>query len=559
VDITNYVLHETGHPLHCFDVNEITGNQVIVKTLPNDSTFVSLDEVERKLANTDLMICNANEGMCIAGVFGGLKSGVTESTTSVFLESAYFNPLWVRKTARRHGLNTDSSFRFERGADPNNTIYVLKRAALLIQELAGGIIVGDLIDIYPTPIEKAKVEIAFTKINSLIGKEIPKQTVKNILQTLEIELITETESSLLVSIPTYRVDVLRDVDVIEDILRIYGYNNIEISEQVNATLSYKTDTDKSHKMQNLVAEQLVGCGFSEILNNSLTKAMYYNDLATYPLANCVMLLNPLSNDLNAMRQTILFGGLESIAYNRNRRSGDLAFFEFGNCYQFNEEKKNEEFPLAPYSESQHIGLWICGNKVSNSWAHINEETSVYQLKAYVENIFAHLGVSKNRLNETPISDDVFANALGYYTKGGKLLAAAGIVNRRILKQLDIDTPVFFADINWTLLLKEVRNHKVSFSDISKFPAVKRDLALLIDKSITFAEIQKIAFESERKLLKKVELFDVYEGKNLEAGKKSYAVSFFIEDETKTLADKQIEAIMAKIQTNLEQKIGAKLR
>ncbi|MDD2799118.1 MAG: phenylalanine--tRNA ligase subunit beta [Bacteroidales bacterium] len=559
VDITNYVLHEFGHPLHCFDLKEIAGNQVIVKTVAHESTFITLDEAERKLAETDLMICNANEGMCIAGVFGGLKSGVTESTTDVFLESAYFSPMWVRKTARRHGLNTDSSFRFERGADPNNTLYVLKRAALLIQELAGGDIVGEVVDIYPTPIEKATVELTFAKINSLIGKAIPTETVKNILKTLEIEILSETEIGLTVSIPTYRVDVLRDVDVIEDILRIYGYNNVEIYEQVSATLSYKTDTDRSHKMQNLVAEQLVGSGFHEILNNSLTKSAYYNDLVTYPVGNCVKMLNPLSQDLNVMRQTLLFGGLESVAYNRNRRNSDLAFFEFGNCYRFNEEKKSEEQILAAYSESQHIGLWLCGNKVSNSWAHANEETTVYQLKAYVENIFTRLGVQTGRLAETQESDDIFATALNYHTKGGKLIASAGIVNRRILKAFDIDTPVFYADINWTLLMKEVRNSKVTYSEISKFPSVKRDLALLVDKAISFAEIQKIAFESERKLLKSVELFDVYEGKNLEAGKKSYAVSFIILDETKTLADKQIEAIMAKIQSNLEQKLGAKLR
>ena len=559
VDITNYVLHEFGHPLHCFDLKEIEGNQVIVKTVAKDTTFVTLDEVERKLADTDLMICNVNEGMCIAGVFGGLKSGVIESTTDVFLESAYFSPMWVRKTARRHGLNTDSSFRFERGADPNNTLYVLKRAALLIQELAGGDIVGEVVDIYPIPIEKATIELAFNKVNSLIGKEIPTETVKNILKTLEIDILNETETGLSVWIPTYRVDVQRDVDVIEDILRIYGYNNVEINEQVSATLSYKTDTDRSHKMQNLVAEQLVGCGFHEILNNSLTKSAYYNDLVTYPVSNCVNMLNPLSQDLNVMRQTLLFGGLESVAYNRNRRNSDLAFFEFGNCYQFNEEKKSEEQILAAYSESQHIGLWLCGNKVSNSWAHTNEETSVYQLKAYVENIFTRLGVQAGRLSETQVSDDIFATALNYHTKGSKLIATVGIVNRRILKAFDIDTPVFYADINWTLLMKEVRNSKVSYSEISKFPSVKRDLALLVDKAVSFAEIQKIAFESERKLLKSVELFDVYEGKNLEAGKKSYAVSFVILDETKTLADKQIEAIMAKIQSNLEQKLGAKLR
>ncbi len=559
VDVTNYVLHEMGHPLHCFDLKEIKGNQVIVKTLPEGSKFTTLDENERKLSADDLMICNIEEGMCIAGVFGGLKSGVTESTTDVFLESAYFNPMWVRKTARRHGLNTDSSFRFERGADPNNTLYVLKRAALLIQELAGGSFAGEIVDIYPQPIENCKVELPYAKINSLIGKEIPKETVKSILKSLEKEVLAETEENLTVSIPTYRVDVQRDVDVIEDILRIYGYNNVEISEQVNATLSYKTDTDKSHRLQNLTAEQLSGSGFNEILNNSLTKLAYYNDLVTFPADKCVMLLNPLSNDLNAMRQTLLFGGLESVAYNRNRKNSDLALYEFGNCYRYEQEKQKEGESLSPYSEDQHLALWLCGSKVSNTWAHANEESSVYQLKAYIENIFARLGVNNSRLTQSQVSDDIFAAALTYTTKGGKLLASAGIVNRIILKQFDIDTPVFYADINWNVLMKEIRNQKVTFTEISKYPSVKRDLALQLDKAVTFAEIEKIAFESERKLLKEVELFDVYEGKNLEAGKKSYAVSFLIQDETKTLTDKQIESIMGKIQSNLEQKLNAKLR
>ncbi len=559
VDITNYVLHELGHPLHCFDLSEIKGNQVIVKTVQDKTKFTTLDENERELSDNDLMICSTEEPMCIAGVFGGLKSGVTESTTDVFLESAYFNPMWVRKTARRHGLNTDSSFRFERGADPNNTTYVLKRAALLIQELAGGTIAGEVVDIYPTPVNKANVELNYAKINQLIGKIIPKEIVKNILGTLEINILAENEVSLSLAIPTYRVDVQRDVDVIEDILRIYGYNNVEISEQVNATLSYKTDTDKSHRMQNLAAEMLVGLGYNEILNNSLTKAAYYTDLVSYPAAKCVMMLNPLSNDLNTMRQTLLFGGMESVAYNRNRKSSDLAFFEFGNCYQYDEEKKNEENTLAPYSESQHLALWLCGNRVKNSWAHTNEESSVYQIKAVVENIFARLGVSMSRLNCSQASDDIFSASLEYFTKGGKKLAVAGIIQPRLTKNFDIDTVLFYADINWTLLLREIRNSKTTFSEISKYPSVKRDLALLVDKQVTFAEIEKIAFDSERKLLKKAELFDVYEGKNLEAGKKSYAVSFTILDETKTLADKQIEAIMSKIQSNLESKLGAKLR
>ncbi|MGL4331492.1 MAG: phenylalanine--tRNA ligase subunit beta, partial [Bacteroidales bacterium] len=375
VDITNFILHETGHPLHAFDKAQIKGGKVIVKTLPEGTKFITLDEVERTLNAADLMICNESEGMCIAGVFGGLHSGVTEETTDIFLESAYFDPTWVRKCARRHGLNTDSSFRFERGCDPNDTIYVLKRAALMIQEIAGGKITGDIVDIYPAPIANFKVDLSLSKVNTLIGQDIPEETVFAILESLDIKITGESGGILHLEIPTYRVDVQRDVDVIEDILRIYGYNNIEMTDKVNATLSYKTPTDESHQLQNLVAEQLTGCGFNEIMNNSLTKQAYYTDLTTYPEANCVKLLNPLSADLNVMRQTLLFGGLDSIAYNRNRRNGDIMFYEFGNCYSFHAENAKEDKGLSPYSERSMLGIWLSGNKVVDSWAHTNEKTS----------------------------------------------------------------------------------------------------------------------------------------------------------------------------------------
>lgn len=558
VDITNYVLHETGQPLHCFDTRYISGNTVYVKTLPEGTKFVTLDGVERTLSDKDLMICNNTEGMCIAGVFGGLKSGVTTETTDVFLECAYFHPTWIRKTARRHGLNTDASFRYERGADPNNLEYVLKRTALLVQELAGGEIAGNIIDCYPKKIEKFNVTLHYEKINSLIGKIIPKETVKNILNSLEIDIINESENTLQLQVPTYRVDVQRDVDVIEDILRIYGYNNVEFSDTVHSSLSYKTPTDINHQKYNLIAEQLTGCGFNEIMNNSLTKAAYYTQLSTLPETNCVRLLNPLSNDLNVMRQTLLFGGLESIAYNINRRRTDLKFYEFGNCYFYNEAASNENEILSPYSEEMHLGVWLTGNRVSGNWAHADEKSSFFELKAYIENIFTRLGIASNRLTIEQQSNDIFSAYLNIRT-GSKNIGNIGIVSKKILKEFDINTEVYFAELNWNLLMKESKKNKISSSEISKFPPVKRDLALLIDAETTFAEIEKIAFASEKKLLKEVYLFDVYEGKNLEAGKKSYAVSFILQDKEKTLNEKQIDAIMKKIISNLEQKLGAKLR
>lgn len=558
VDITNYVLHEMGHPLHAFDLKEISGGTVYVKTLAEGTKFVTLDEQEHTLSDRDLMICNDKEGMCIGGVFGGLKSGVTESTTDVFLECAYFNPTWVRKTARRHGLSTDSSFRFERGVDPNDTLYVLKRAALLIQETAGGSFVGEIQDVYPNKIENPIVELSYTKVNSLIGKNIDKETVKSILTSLEIEIKEESDDKLILSIPTYRVDVLRDVDVIEDILRIYGYNNIEIGESLKSNLSYQTATDKGYDLQNLTSEQLTGDGFYEIMNNSLTKEAYYTDLATYPASQSVHLLNPLSNDLNVMRQTLLFGGLESIAYNRNRKSNDLKLYEFGNCYYFDAEKKDAEKPLKEYFEEFHLGLWLCGDTAGSSWARSTEKTSIYQLKAYVENILLRLGLAQGQYEYEQVSNDIYSVALIIKTRS-RVLGSLGIVAKKLLKQTDINTEVYFAELNWDALMKETKKHKVTFAEISKYPQVKRDLALLLDKNILFEQIEKIAYKSEKKLLKEVNLFDVYEGKNLPEGKKSYAVNFVIQDDEKTLTDKQIDAIMQKIQKALEQELNAQLR
>lgn len=559
VDVTNFILHELGQPLHSFDAGKIKGGKVIVKTQPEGTTFVTLDGVERTLTERDLMICNTEEPMCIGGVFGGLDSGVTEQTTDVFLESACFHPTWIRKTARRFGLNTDASFRFERGLDPNNTIFVLKRAALLIKELAGGTITGAIEDIYPKVVEPYTVEVTYNKINTLIGKVIPVETVKSILESLEMQIVSETEEGLTLHVPVYRIDVQRDVDVIEDILRIYGYNNVEFSDNVKSNLSYKTPTDRSNELQHLISEQLCGCGFNEILNNSLTRSAYYDNLSTYPVSHSVMLMNPLSADLNCMRQSLLFGGLESIEHNAKRKNGNIRFFEFGNCYDYDIDRQKEGETLSTFSEEYRLALWVSGNRVENNWIHPNEKSSVYELKAYVENILLRLGVNLKKIIFGNLSNDIYSAGLSITTGSGRQLGTLGIVSPKICKAMDIDTEVYYAELSWTLLMKEIKKNKVTFSDISKFPAVKRDLALLLDKSVQFVEIEKIASESERKLLKEVSLFDVYEGKNLPAGKKSYAVSFYLQDETKTLNDKQIDAIMKKIQTNLEQKLGAQLR
>lgn len=559
VDITNYILHGVGQPLHSFDADKIKGDKVVVRSATEGSKFVTLDGVERTLTNRDLMICNVEEPMCIAGVFGGLDSGVTEQTKNVFLESATFHPTWIRKTARRFGLNTDASFRYERGLDPNQTVEVMKRAALLIQEVAGGTITGAIQDIYPAPAAPYRVELTYGKVNTLIGKVIPVETVKSILESLEMKIVSETAEGLVIDVPVYRIDVQRDVDVIEDILRIYGYNNVEFSDNVKSNLSYQTPTDRSYKLQNLISEQLCGCGFNEILNNSLTRSAYYDNLSTYPVFHCVMLMNPLSADLNCMRQTLLFGGLESVEHNAKRKNGNIRFFEFGNCYDYNVDHKKEGETLAEFSEDYRLGLWVSGSRVDNSWAHPDEKSSVYELKAYVENILVRLGVNLQKVIFGNLANDIYSAGLSITTSSGRQLGTMGIVSPKLCKEMDIDTDVYYAELSWTLLMKEVKKSKVTFSEISKFPAVKRDLALLLDKTVQFAEIEKIATDSERKLLKDVALFDVYEGKNLPAGKKSYAVSFYLQDEGKTLNDKQIDAIMKKIQTNLEQKLGAQLR
>ena len=562
VDITNYIMMAYGQPMHCFDADMVTGKKIVVRTQPEGTKFVTLDGVEHTLGEHDLSICNAEEPMCIAGIFGGKGSGTYDTTRDVVLESAYFHPTWIRKSARRHGLSTDSSFRFERGVDPNATIYALKQAAILCKQLAGGKVAMEICDVYPNPIEDAKVRLDYDYVHTLVGKTIEPETIKSICESLEMKITAEDDKGINIDVPAYRVDVTRPCDVVEDILRIYGYNNVEIPTAVKSSLTIKGEVDRSNKLQNLVSEQLVGEGFREILNNSLTKEAYYNDLTAYPKDRAVKLLNPLSSDLNVLRQTLLFGGLESIAHNANRKNANLRFFEFGNCYYKNpattEEQKAAD-TLAAYSEDLHLGLWLTGKRVEASWAHPEEPSSVYELKAYVGHILTRLGAPVGKLKRQAGANDIFAKSLALVDNNGTVVLEFGLVKKALTAAFDISAEVYFADINWTLLMKKTKKHSVNFTEISKFPAVSRDLALLVDKSVEFARIEQIAFAADRKFLKKVTLFDVYEGKNLEAGKKSYAVNFLLQDDTKTMNDKQTDAVMAKIIASLEKQIGAKLR
>lgn len=560
VDITNFILNAYCQPLHCFDLAKVKGNKIVVRPAAEGSKFVTLDGVERTMTARDLMICNAEEPMCIAGVFGGLESGVTEQTTDIFLESACFHPTWVRKTARRQGLNTDASFRFERGVDPNNVIYALKAAALLVKELAGGEICGEISDFYPASVERPTVELSLDYMSRLIGKTLDKGLVKTILAALEMEIEKETDDVLTLRIPTYRVDVTRPCDVVEDILRIYGYNNVEFDETLHASLSYRQPTDDANQLQNLVSEQLTAAGYREIMNNSLTAVSYYDGLGMYPLDNCVRLLNPLSSDLAVMRQTLVFGGLESLAHNINRKSANLLMYEFGNVYSFDPQAEStEEKPLAPFAEEAHLGIWMTGDLHTANWTSPAVKSTVFDLKAVVENVFARLGVSQKELVAKQTSNDLFAACLEYRNRGGKLIGYVGVVSHKMLKKTDISQPVYFAELNWNALVKIALKKKVEYTDLPKSMPVKRDLALLIDAATTFADVETVIRNSEKRLLKSVTLFDVYEGKNLEAGKKSYAVSMTLQDDEKTLNDKQIDAVMKKIITNLQKQLGAQLR
>ena len=584
VDVTNFVLHEMGQALHSFDADKIKGGKVIVKNATEGQKFVTLDGVERTLSGADLMICNAEEPMCIAGVFGGQDSGISEQTTNVFLESAYFDPVSIRKTARRHQLSTDASFRYERGCDPNNTLYVLKRCALLIQEVAGGEIAMEVVDAVGVRLEDGAsayslevkgekvfapfpVELNIPRVNTLIGKELGEELIERILCALEMEIMSKEGDTWQIGVPRYRVDVQRECDVVEDILRIYGYNNVEFPEKLNTSLSYNPKPNPV-ALQIRISEQLTAQGFNEILNNSLTKVSYYEALEGLSLATCVKIMNPLSQDLGVMRQTLLFGGLESIQRNANRKNSDLKFYEFGNCYHYDAEKiavrqaKDPHWvydPLYAYSEEPHLALWLTGNKTAQSWVQKEEKVSFYTLNAYVNNVLRRLGVNVQLLNLEPLNSELCSDGMVIKAPNGKQIGMMGVVNGKLLKAFDIDNPVYYADLDWNMLLRLNKQYKPVINDLPKFPEVKRDFALLVDKSVKFADLAKAALASEKKLLKTVTLFDVYEGKNLEAGKKSYALSFILQDAENTLKDKQIEAIMAKLQKVFEEKFGAKLR
>lgn len=562
VDVTNFVLHECGQALHAFDADKIKGKQIIVRNAKAGEKFVTLDGVERTMNERDLMIANAEDAMCIAGVFGGQDSGVTDNTKNVFLESAYFDPVSIRKTSRRHQLQTDASFRYERGCDPNNTPYVLKRAALLIQEVAGGQIAMEVTDNGTTQWAPFDVTIDINRVNSLIGKAIGEEKIEAILRALEIDIYSKQGSIWKLGVPRYRVDVQRECDVVEDILRIYGYDNVEFPEKLNTSLAYGVKPNPE-QLRRRIAEQLTAQGFNEILNNSLTKIAYYEPLTQLTLDTCVKIMNPLSQDLGVMRQTLLFGGLESIARNANRKNNDLKFYEFGNCYHYHANpaarEHNPENALVEYSEEPHLALWLTGNKHAQSWVIREEKTSFYQLRAFVNNILIRLGVDLQKVTIEKLEDELFQDGLVLKAVNGKALGYIGIVARHVLKQLDIDQEVFYADLDWNQLLKQNKQYKAVINDLPKYPEVKRDFALLVDKSIEFADLARAAFATEKKLLKNVYLFDVYEGKNLEQGKKSYALSFILQDAENTLKDTQIENIMNRLKATFEEKFNATLR
>lgn len=559
VDITNYIMMAYGQPLHCFDADMIKGNKVVVRTMPEGTPFVTLDGMEHKLSEKDLAICNAEEPMCIAGVFGGKGSGTYDTTKDVLFESAYFNPTWIRKSARRHGLSTDASFRFERGIDPNGQIYALKQAAMLAKELAGGKISMSIKDVRKEEVKDFIVDLDYEYAFNLMGKVIDKNIIKEIVTSLEMKILEDSDNGLKLAVPPYRVDVTRPCDVVEDILRIYGYNNVEIPTSINSTLTIEGEEDRSHKLRDLVSEQLVGYGFNEVMNNSLTKTSYYETLKNLSLNKAVKIMNPLSSDLGVMRQTLLFGGLENIKRNLNRKIEDLRFFEFGNCYHYDASKLSDNHMTA-YSEELHLGMWLAGKREHNSWIKENEKTSIYELKAHVENVFRRLGVQAQALNISENAEsDLMSVTLKYTAHNGKDIAVLGIVKHGILQKLDISGDVFFADINWTNLMKLTRKNKVVYSKLSKFPPVSRDLALLVKSDVKFADIERIARSTEKKLLKSVELFDVYEGKNIGEGMKSYAVNFILEDSEKTLTDERTDKVMKNIMNNLAREIGAQQR
>lgn len=561
VDITNYIMMAYGQPMHCFDADMVKGNKIVVRTQPEGTKFVTLDGEEHTLGEHDLSICNAEEPMCIAGIFGGKGSGTYETTKNVVLESAYFHPTWIRKSARRHGLSTDASYRFERGIDPNLQVYALKQAAILCKQLAGGKVSMEIKDVYPAPMPDFAVRLNYEYCDRLIGKQLGAETIKSIVESLDMKIEKEDAEGLDLLVPPFRVDVQRPCDVVEDILRIYGYNNVEIPTTLKSSLNVQGVADHEYHVENIVGEQLVGMGFEEIMNNSLTKSSYYegNEWNSYLWENTVKVMNPLSADLGVMRQSMLFGGLESIVRNVNRKNANLRFFESGNTYHYNKENWTEESPIKAYTQEHHLALWLTGKRVEGSWAHPNEDSSFYELKAYVENVFRRVGLPMGMVSIKKSENNIFSKALSYELKNGKVIAEVGILDIKLKKQFDLENDVYYADINWDNLMKAVRKINLTFKEISKYPAVSRDLALLVDKSVEFAEIVAIAEKTEKKLLKSVELFDVYEGKNLPAGKKSYAVNFILQDDQKTLNDKAIEAIMKKLIYQLTNQLNAELR
>ncbi|MBN2174094.1 MAG: phenylalanine--tRNA ligase subunit beta [Bacteroidales bacterium] len=557
VDITNFVLHETGQPLHAFDADEITGNKVVVKKLPAGTTFITLDEEERKLTADDLMICNAKEGMCIGGVFGGIRSGVTQKTKNIFLESAFFDPLHIRRTSKHHDLQTDASFRFERGVDPEMAPYALKRAALLIKKIAGGTISSEVKDVYPKPFEKITVPISWSHIERLIGKAIGKDVIRKILLSLDFEIDGEDNNGLLLKTPLYRVDVTREADVTEEILRIYGYNNVEIPNQLRSSVSFTKKPDREN-IRNLVADYLSANEFREIMNNSLTKSVYYENNPDFSAERSVPLLNPLSRDLNVMRQTLLYGGLETLIYNMNWKNFDLKLFEFGSTYKKMIHPDKNKGVLGKYEEPAQLSIWVTGRKEKESWKTSEEKVDFYFIKAISGNLLGRLGISWSILEQKENSQSYLSEGMEFWYQDRPVLIL-GKISKKVLNDFDIKQDVLYAEFYWELLLKLSTEYKVGFRELPKFPEVRRDLALLLDKNIPYAEIEKLAYQVENKLLKSVNLFDVYEGKNIEPGKKSYAISFILQDEEKTLTDQVIDRIMNKMMKTFEEKLNAKIR
>jgi phenylalanyl-tRNA synthetase beta chain len=555
VDITNFVLHETGQPLHAFDADKISGKKVVVRTEPAGTLFTTLDGIERKLTGEDLMICNEHEGMCLAGIFGGADSGVTANTKNIFLESAYFNPVWVRKSARHHGLNTDSSFRFERGTDPDNTVYAMKRAAMLIKEIAGGTISSDIVDVYPQPISHFEVNVTFDGINSLIGKKLSRDSIFNILNSLEIKIKKETKEGLTLLVPPYRVDVQQQADIVEEIMRVYGYNNVEFSDKVISTLSYAQKPEPA-KVQNMISDYLSSNGYNEIMCNSLTKSAYYENRETYK-NRIAYLLNPLSSDLNCMRQSLIFGGLESIVHNINHQNANLKFYEFGNCYYFDKEVDLKNH-LDQYSENFNLGIFLTGLSENKNWITRAEPVTFFHIKTFINNSISKTGVDLSNIEIKPIEHELLESGLIYINNNLKL-AEFGSVKKEILKEFDIKQEVFAGEINWTLVLELCKTHKISFKELPRFPEVHRDLSMMLDTKVTFEQLELVARRTERKLIRHIELFDVYQGDKIEKGMKSYAVSFTLQDQEKTLTDSQIDKVMNNLMKAFEKELGAQIR